>query len=149
MAKNIFKPLAFIDNSQIKITDEDGEEYISCIQQRLGRVNYYRQFLKVAMCLILFFGLVLCSQPFIHFFSVSQLGIFTGGLIGSFFLCLIVATSKSECTSNYELAVSEYNRAKHVLQPRIMELEAELVAHKARLQGIEKSHKFNFKEMEI
>lgn len=148
MAENISKSKAFIDNGQIKITDEYGIEYTYCEK----RDKYNIAFWNITSCLCSIF--LLTS---LFFLLIPMLGYQTSTSRGILFffssvfwlMMSIQCFYKKECWKDISQSnTAECNIAKYKLQPEIMKLQKVLAQHKAEIIYIEREAKFNFKKKE-
>lgn len=146
MSLNVSKAKAFIDNDQIKITGEDGIEYI--VSQK--RDNYNNTFWNVCAwgaSAILLVSLFFFFIPLFGWETTFGRGaFFFFASIGSLITAVCCFCQKEDWKKISQNNTAEYNLAKHYLQPQIMELQKVLAKHKCEIINIEKEEKFNFKK---
>ena len=146
MPIDVSKTKAFIDNGQIKITDENGLEYIACQKRDSYNTNFWNVFGLLSssgLIVSLFFLLI----PIFGYETTLGRGFF---FFISSVACLIAMISCLEKKEDWKKIsqknIAEYNLAKHHLQPKIMELQKVLAQHKCEIINIEREAKFNFKK---
>ena len=141
-----FVPMAFIDNGQIKIADDNGVEYIPLLEAQNARMVKKDKMFKFYAIPALVSLACAVSPLFIEYFKQPHT-IFFG--VVTFILALGTLFNRMNRSDLYDTIANntaEFNRAKKILQPEIMEMEKELARHASSLQDINLQAKFNFKK---
>jgi hypothetical protein len=141
-----FVPMAFIDNSEIKIADDNGVEYIPLLEAQKARLIKKDKLFKFYAIPALISLACAVSPLFIDHFNQQHTIFFAVVTVVLVLGMLFNRMNRSELYDMIASNTAEFNRAKKILQPEIMEMEKELARHTGSLQEISLQSKFNFKK---
>lgn len=141
-----FSPMAFIDNNEIKISDEQGGEFNSIIKNKKEKIIKLNQNLKFVLFPTLFFFVCAASALFINLFSSSQNVFF---IVMTIFFAIVTLSNRLDVNSlemQIDFNNAKLNLSKKALQLEIMQLEKLLAEHNFKMQNIAVKDKFNFQK---